>query len=639
MDDAFQLSHLNRLPAHVQNTARAVLGGNLTLVSRLALVLQRLPSTKAPLLLPVYYRVLDPVHMSTTIANWEENAAAAHQRLAAVIDAFQAVQFFVGRNLISKQALGAIFERAWLWAQVLDGFKEQINAAALGERRGLYLHRFALLFHHMHLPTLMYGGEAARLLAENPRLLSLLGRAWREMLVVEAEDHRARNLTPNAGASLSIHAISWTLLYHGHKLLWKDGPHMDQLLLGMGGTWDHLASMICQHLRQSSPSGGTPLTTVSTETIFQIERIYAVLGFIPGAHHVLRDPRPEFRAALVRHGLVSTLIRVVLPLASTPPAELGEYKNVPIDTLNLLTNWVLKDVRSDMRMVDALHAGLLRFLLGIARTAGTIPQVKEPIQFFLESGFAQHCVYPLEKVFTQIGLGDAWRKFVEFVQDRFEIVERFDSGELTQWRVCDDMKCGRVGPKREFKRCAGCCAAWYCNLACQKADWSQGHRQECKTLAQTLAQDHAMLVRGDRSFQRALLNYDYASRQTNLTLQYRPFLDAAGPQRCAMIYDYRWGALRPEISSKACHAGAATPATIARADRSDGRAQLSAIRFLQGHDVRERFLMLRFASRHFNLAVKQVPAQLVATMPVAVYPPEMVHRVDALTEHAGKWTH
>nr|GAT45905.1 predicted protein [Mycena chlorophos] len=508
----------------------------------------------------------------------------------------------------------------------------------------------------MHLPQRMYGGEAARLLAENPRLYSLLGRAWREMLVVEAEDHRARNLTSNAGASLSIHAISWTLLYHGHKLLWKDGPHMDQLLLGVGGTWDHLASLICQHLRQSSPSGGTPLTTVSTETIFQIERIYAVLGFIPGPDHVLRAPRPEFRTALVRHGLVSTLIRVVLPLASNPPAELGEYKNVPVDTLNLLTNWVLKDVRSDMRMVDALDAGFLRFLLGIARTTGTNPQAKQPIQFFLESGFAQHCVYlsvlralrralptvsnlDPEKVFTQIGLGDAWRKFVEFVHDRLEIVERFDSGELTQWRVCDDMKCGRVGPKREFKRCAGCCAVWYCNLDCQKADWSQGHRQECKTLAQTLAQDHAMLVRGDRSFQRALLNYDYASRQTNLTLQYRPFLDDAGPQRSAMIYDYRWGTLRPHIGGKACHAAAATRATIARADRSDGRAQLSAIRFVQGPDVRERFLMLRFASRHFNLAVKQIPAQLVATMPVAVYPPEMVHRVDALTEHAGKWTH
>ncbi len=62
------------------------------------------------------------------------------------------------------------------------------------------------------------------------------------------------------------------------------------------------------------------------------------------------------------------------------------------------------------------------------------------------------------------------------------------AGALPRLRVCGNPACCNFAKEREgalpFKQCGGCRAVRYCGADCQRAHWREGHRAECKVLAE-----------------------------------------------------------------------------------------------------------------------------------------------------------
>ncbi len=61
-------------------------------------------------------------------------------------------------------------------------------------------------------------------------------------------------------------------------------------------------------------------------------------------------------------------------------------------------------------------------------------------------------------------------------------------GALPRLRVCGNPRCGSFAERSEgelpLKHCGGCRAVRYCGAECQRAHWREGHRAECRALAQ-----------------------------------------------------------------------------------------------------------------------------------------------------------
>ncbi|KAJ6586020.1 hypothetical protein B0H19DRAFT_1111184 [Mycena capillaripes] len=59
---------------------------------------------------------------------------------------------------------------------------------------------------------------------------------------------------------------------------------------------------------------------------------------------------------------------------------------------------------------------------------------------------------------------------------------RLDRTQITARRACDNMECGVIRDKKEFRCCSACKSTYYCSNDCQRHDWGEGHRQECDRL-------------------------------------------------------------------------------------------------------------------------------------------------------------
>ncbi|KAJ7086233.1 hypothetical protein C8R44DRAFT_752641 [Mycena epipterygia] len=107
--------------------------------------------------------------------------------------------------------------------------------------------------------------------------------------------------------------------------------------------------------------------------------------------------------------------------------------------------------------------------------------------------------------FTASDAFKLWRGFVSIVEQRLQALDFFESGRWMSRKACENIQCGKIAMKSEFKRCSGCDCTYYCSAECQKMDWVNGHRGLCRTQTQILDQFTAR----DRAYLRALLQYNW----------------------------------------------------------------------------------------------------------------------------------
>ncbi|XP_010429445.1 PREDICTED: LOW QUALITY PROTEIN: ubiquitin carboxyl-terminal hydrolase 19-like [Camelina sativa] len=91
----------------------------------------------------------------------------------------------------------------------------------------------------------------------------------------------------------------------------------------------------------------------------------------------------------------------------------------------------------------------------------------------------------------------------------------FDSDHRRDFMVPDTAECSVCG-KETTKKCSRCKSVRYCSAACQKSDWSSGHKLKCKVFRST---DSSSVGRDDdHDFKASLFGNMSASKKTKLAL-------------------------------------------------------------------------------------------------------------------------
>ncbi|OJT07647.1 hypothetical protein TRAPUB_1472, partial [Trametes pubescens] len=77
-------------------------------------------------------------------------------------------------------------------------------------------------------------------------------------------------------------------------------------------------------------------------------------------------------------------------------------------------------------------------------------------------------------------LGSSWKRFYEFAQERIFVLAQIDT-QKGNGTTCDNIKCHKIGPREQFRRCSACLNTFYCSKECQATAWKEGdHKTMCK---------------------------------------------------------------------------------------------------------------------------------------------------------------
>ncbi|KAJ7926184.1 hypothetical protein B0H13DRAFT_2564669 [Mycena leptocephala] len=126
--------------------------------------------------------------------------------------------------------------------------------------------------------------------------------------------------------------------------------------------------------------------------------------------------------------------------------------------------------------------------------------------------------------FISSALNRDWQEFVKLALGRLEVKQHFDSGQYLTHKACDNMECGKILRKANFKRCAGCEYQHYCSKECQISDWRTGHRTMCQHTRPPdgWRVDHldgpVYFTGRDRAFRRAIVANDYERHKEDIFL-------------------------------------------------------------------------------------------------------------------------
>ncbi|KAF7371458.1 MYND-type domain-containing protein [Mycena sanguinolenta] len=142
---------------------------------------------------------------------------------------------------------------------------------------------------------------------------------------------------------------------------------------------------------------------------------------------------------------------------------------------------------------------------------------------------------------------DDWLRFTAIADDRIAFMKVVQSSDFVSSKACDNMDCGVMGPKTQFKRCSHCQQVYYCSSDCQRIDWRvSGHRELCQSIRIFSLKNKDLGMR-NLQFMRELLHRDLTEHRYSKNLLLLPpnrlqyFRDLAQTSQCdpfATIMDY-----------------------------------------------------------------------------------------------------
>ena len=71
-------------------------------------------------------------------------------------------------------------------------------------------------------------------------------------------------------------------------------------------------------------------------------------------------------------------------------------------------------------------------------------------------------------------------QWFEFHKKQDQDIKNLKEGKL--WKLCSACQ-SPEGMTIKHKVCSACKTRFYCSVDCQRNDWKQGHKDECKELA------------------------------------------------------------------------------------------------------------------------------------------------------------
>ncbi|KAJ6553296.1 hypothetical protein B0H19DRAFT_1156114 [Mycena capillaripes] len=486
MHQWLRLENLALLPVSFRRFASAAANGSMEDFMRLTALLRKTEYSQIfTHCLPVFYANLDPAKIPTG----EDVITLATTRALLALSALRKI------TAAEKPAWPDLWCRIWPWILFLHTYRDYFPGA-LSPREP----RQDLLF---FIDCFRHDPETNALIGRTPGVRSLAMDAWWSLLNTKTpvDDPGFDHL---CGLMYNIQA--------------DDDENLTEILEGVGGP-SRLAGLIL-----ISISIFIPTTTITERNLVLLKALLVFLrSVVPEREDENEGIRASVSAALVETRVVASLTVVSWMIGEAHPHH-DSTAGILLDCCIILRGLLVW--RRAVR--NSLNAGLFRTIIYCATLTGGDSSGLTSLRELLTRTLPAATVYrtvlvELDAQFRNVALMaraeapefqntefyQPWSYFVSLALGRIALVNEMDS---YNHKACDNMECGIINKRTDFKRCSHCRRVYYCSVDCQKNDWrSGGHREMCQSVrAFGFTNEPAART---RSFMRALLHKDLMERR------------------------------------------------------------------------------------------------------------------------------
>ncbi|KAJ7920545.1 hypothetical protein B0H13DRAFT_2421808 [Mycena leptocephala] len=310
--------------------------------------------------------------------------------------------------------------------------------------------------------------------------------------------------------------------------------------------------------------------------------------------------------ALVSAGILAPFTSVMCAISESTVTG-HELCELFLDCFHVLED--LLNAGSYQAMADAIAAGLLRAIIRASVACDGVEDLEETALWrLLYKLLPAATVYRtvLSQLESQLpGIEDIineqafqtsrmfrnWEYFVDMAQDRIDLMNELKSEEHVSLKACDNMNCGVIQAKEEFRRCSHCQRVFYCSTACQRLDWvTGGHRDMCHYICVTRLKNP--ISTRDLTFMRFLVANDTSEVNHKGLRSCLSVMRKHPGDSVLHTVDYTHGHPKQYIGplgkerARDKHGDVCWDEHIARAARSDGRMELHLMRVWDGNRTR-----------------------------------------------------
>ncbi|KAJ7685950.1 hypothetical protein B0H17DRAFT_16671 [Mycena rosella] len=513
MHASLRLDNFSRLPEPSKALAISAGNGSLEDLKSLHRLIPDSPVAHLRLFIPAFYANLSPDELQDV--NWPD-------RLSRAILALKGLSALQG-HLVSKASV-EVWSAVWVWINFFAEYQQQHPDVTSTFRIPMYTEFLTTML------SLSRDAETSAKVDATHRMRVFFTRGW--LAAIEG----------GAMPQPLVDDLCRVLM----ELSFADPTTFAEMTEGAGGTLDHLASLIIQHVYYFVPHKDHTMSDRDGFGVFCIARMFR--GDVSMTDGPLSD-------ALVAHGIVKCTITVLHALCVGPEIIITEQL-IPMQFVALVTR--MRNIPHSPRIKEAVDNGLLPVVVLTASLH--VPDLLIPLHHLLQeilpSSLSYHSVLSslptaLEEAndlvdtpgFRTAPHFNAWNQFVSLATERVAVMRLYNSGALATRRACDNLECPEVRNDEELRRCSACQSAFYCSHPCQIADWTAGHRKLCPS-----QKDFGHLSTPDRAFLRALLHHDYEAARAEILAAQLRFLRAHPPGTLFFVtFNYAAGRLRFEV--------------------------------------------------------------------------------------------
>ncbi|KAJ7870438.1 hypothetical protein B0H13DRAFT_2350399 [Mycena leptocephala] len=550
MHPSLHPDNISKLPVSSQPGATAALGGSMEhLQSLLDMLANEKECDMYMPTLPVFYANLDPASIP------DEQSDLSTTSSTKALLSLNALRLFSLFN--SPIPAGEdLWPRVWLWTRFLHNNHHSLPGQPL-ELDICTNFLFIIWNIGRHPPTF-------QLVSETPGVRAILVRAWKLLFA------RQR---PN---NISLSALFWV---QRELLKTADPANFAEVIEGAGGNVGDWATLFVQYIDSFIPSNRTEVTP---RILLYMDALFCVLY---GDQDVpLEDV-----------GGVTSLTRLACAFGASRIPQTDDILGACLfRLLPLLRKGSLELYRTAREM---LSAGFLRAITicGISKAETAlltdifIPQLAQSTVYYSVVSQFESAVFEAEDLladptFSTSEIFGPWKLFRSLAEERVLLWKFWSSAAYVSQKACDNMDCGHIGKKADFKTCTCCHTVFYCSRRCQCLDWEQDHRAQCSFNRFYGLKYRDPLSSRNISFLRAVLHHDYEAHKETVLRRQLTFMRDHPSESIVTIFDYASGVARisvepiyPASSLMPNYLGVNCLEHVPRALRSRGRMQLHLV--------------------------------------------------------------
>ncbi|KAJ7504980.1 hypothetical protein B0H11DRAFT_2273188 [Mycena galericulata] len=578
-----RLDNLARLPPAVRRVASAACSARRSLqdVARFMVAAADASEDEDILLLPAYYVLLDPTGIPT-MEQLDSPVPALETSITQVLDLLQ----FLFRIPVPLHLGSDLWPRVWKWVYFLHTYRDHLPGPPIDE--ATFCLDFILFAANFHTDE-----AAAEFICATPRFIFLAARAWTFIFHDHTKDWREL-----------VFAQLWCFVADMDP---SNPKNFEDIVEGAGGM-HNLARILIGSMEHILATRESP---VAGRTVYFLR---IILDFLMDTEGKDTDGGlSPFYVALAENDIGGVLSSAACALVQSAE-DASEYA---LNKCFLILAQIFISERGHNWIPSALSRGLLRALVSCPQFTD---QISRQLNFFFlmlpssliyyrvvsEMGGALEAAQDLAsaKAFKDSEVHAKWEGFVELAQERLNLLKMFDSEDFTPLKACDNLECGNIRPKTDFKRCSGCLSFYYCSDICQAADWQEGgHRTSCAAYSSNLCLNaRQRLTVREREFIRAVVHDDYCGNKPHIYVEQFGMLRRSPDSLPFTMFDYSSGPLHVTVQpaesatrdlSTMRGAGDEWADSVARAKRSGRRMALHIVTIRTGRTVRSLLVPLR----------------------------------------------